>query len=62
MYNPNTVTDSLDFEMTDIASEQTNERVDQYEAELPPAVQYVLDVGKQIGDYRRSLLEQEETA
>ena len=62
MYNPNTVTDSLDFEMTEIASQQSEEHEVSHEAELPPAVQFVLDVGTQLSHIRKMRLEQEEVA
>lgn len=62
MYNPNTTIDSLDFEMTDPVASQEESQHQEYEAELPPAVRFVLDVGAHLEQLRTFRLEQEEVA
>lgn len=62
MYNPNTIIDSLDFEMTNPVAPQEKSQYQEYDAELPPAVRFVLEVGTHLEQLRAFRLEQEEAA
>jgi hypothetical protein len=60
MYNPNTAIDSLDFETTEWEPHTQADRRQEYEADLPPAVRFILEVGTHLSELRSMRLEQEE--